>query len=1732
MANFLQSGRSLVLHWLNQIPFPTSNPQLPDVPHEQQVTMDDPWLWSADRVFKELCTPDRTWEPTTEIKALPNPEEFGKALLDEEVTGEALLQHVSDSDLKDLGLKKLGHRSFIRSAIGYLRSQSPRYIAHINRDAQMYQSAAGSSQIPILALPSHLSDRRISLMPNFPAMTTSPPQLQQQDCVLSTPADNRDGNFVHDETGNKRRKLNTDDSELEHEFQQPTGEDGLLAQNGEVIQDPMPPCPSTGTKRKRVAPTLITTELDPNRNRHLPTAADDVRHNDPANIEPGVPFVDDNGAKRLVPIHLPASQSEEPVNYMYGAFIQQQAPDHKEGDDTALEKRPRRHLDQTGQQKYAYLGKDKMPIDDIFYEGVALGEDIDLVEENVNFSQSPKYIPSGRRLYVYHALKRFLRSDPHVFSRDKKLYSAILPYPIYLVPTHKKPSFTLYHAGKDGKIHARREAIAAWPEVDPEALPPKGLDGERVTTFNMGDKPLVMYAETFDADDLEKYRHIPGGDELLPLYGESDEENEFDVETWEEIQKELAEKNKPALEMPLLSMKNPLLSQQVVFQVIDECLKDMRELWHREKKEKKERRAFRLWKRFHNPHDRFQKALRLEKLRADIAHFAKKRIPDLRNEIASEQWSSERAVRRQTQIMEASVFDHESRLWEMSIYESRTPPAKPPPKPEASIAASKKSAIFADEEEGESIGSDADPSSSEDDVDDFIDDDFVSAEEHELNLADVEEDDEMMSDDEGPSASPGKPPVPHGKNSQLSANSIGPDDDETSDAAKRAKSISGEQSRNATPLPSASSKSPTKAPSFAESLSAPKTPTKAMSPAGGPAVSVKKESHLSPPVARAQPVNNANEVIVLSSDPDVVNLITPVKKTKNKIKILNRGSPLVISESDVATRLPDKDNLPPYSNVRAIIKFDHQAWEDLNDRERLLIWVLYWMDDGDRKALFCTISGTTEEALWAGMEQLIQARLNREDESISTLDKDLIDIFETLIKLFRIFTKCKYLDLKDALTASALKRLLRKREKYFPEFCTFCKKLEGYFAGKHSTSSDKGKAVSLVDDDDEPQSAVKRRRKPTTSEEDLEEHTENDSPNKKRKKIVREDAAARDIRELDKNRQEEMRKRGEMLRARIAKDPIASQHNTVLNLGKLDDQGIISVHENVAEVIKPHQLEGVRFMWNQIVTDDKVSQGCLLAHTMGLGKTMQVITLLVAIANAARSTDESIYSQIPDKLRVSKTLVLCPPGLIDNWVDEMLTWSPLDEMDNNILGEVQIIKSVGMPAKNRLSIVANWYHEGGVLIVGYQMFSKLIHNKKNKKGVSPYSEEEHEELKKHLLEGPNIIVADEAHLMKNPTTSITKAATQFKSHTRIALTGSPLANNVAEYHTMIEFAAPGYLGPALEFRAKYVEPIQEGLYQDSSSHERRKALKMLGVLKTELDPKVHRADMSVLKKDLLPKKEFVITVPLTKVQRNAYSIYVNLILAGSHNVTKSGDIRQSTLWHWLAVLSLLCNHPECFSQKLNEGKTGKRTTGTKPSLEDEPQGLDINEPIEKVGVTPQLIAQINELFEAEAPDLKSIELSNKVKILCQILDACRDIGEKVLVFTSSIPTLNFLEELFIDQGRLYQRMDGSTVMNTRQARVKDFNVGEDEVYLLSTGAASIGLNMQGANRVVIFDFKFNPIVEEQAVGRAYRIGQTKPVYVYRFVAGGTFETKVHNTAIFKMQLASRVVDKKNTMVCS
>jgi superfamily II DNA/RNA helicase len=502
---------------------------------------------------------------------------------------------------------------------------------------------------------------------------------------------------------------------------------------------------------------------------------------------------------------------------------------------------------------------------------------------------------------------------------------------------------------------------------------------------------------------------------------------------------------------------------------------------------------------------------------------------------------------------------------------------------------------------------------------------------------------------------------------------------------------------------------------------------------------------------------------------------------------------------------------------------------------------------------------------------------------------------------------------------------------------------------------------------------------------------------------------------------------------------------------------------------------------------------------------------------------------------------MCPSALIENWHDEFLEWVPGDDKTVGNLGQIRKIEtSTTQALSQRLAEIDAWYTRGGILLISYTIFKNTVLNNAGPKRPAPLTPDRHVVVRKQLLEGPNIIVADEAHTMKNPKTKVADATRAFVSKSRIALTGSPLANNLTDYYAMIDWIAPGYLGSFKQFQANYVEPIQEGLYADSTSAERRKSLKKLQVLKEDLDPKINRHDITALKGDLPPKVEFVITIPLTDLQKRAYELYLSTIFGGE-------DASNARLWDWLAILSLCCAHPSCFMAKLvARNESSKKTRQPKitdseseavspaedlpsPASDEEPALPieDVTEDVAPQSVSETVMAELQRLFNA-VPDQDCPSLSHRVQILNQIVRRSIKAGDKVLVFSHSLPSLSYIERLLTKQGIKHCRLDGQMRAGLRQNAVKQFNTRDDlDVFLISTRAGGQGLNIYGANRVILFDFQFNPSWEEQAIGRAYRLGQKKDVFVYRFIAGGTFESAVHNRTLYKMQLASRVVDKKN-----
>ncbi|OBT66036.1 hypothetical protein VE03_03149 [Pseudogymnoascus sp. 23342-1-I1] len=1654
---------------------------------------EDPWTWDTDRVVQELCTENRTWPPLFATQLLPDAKQLEANLREHQIDGNWLITMITNQTLREdfglVGPLSIKYRATILHAISYFREKSQQYAKYVQQCGLQPRLDGGDFRE---------SERSVTTSKAYAHLPT-------EDGVV--PEASGESQITTKEPSQKNLTSHTPEPIVAQSGLIPTPTDADDG-GGPQLNSEEPAPAGNKNKTKRLAPTLVSRSIDPERRREIPTAADNVRIYDPQNLEPGVVFRGDDGKKRMVPIPQPGHDGIIPHIFrppelaapgaeasMISGGVKALEAAKKLVHEAELKNRLRKP---TASLADGYLGKQKLDVDSIFYSGVPVGKEVPLADGGGgDFCQLYADISTGRRLYVSKRIKFLLRSQAVDFNRHGKRFTAVIPYPSRLKPRFQTPSFSLFHATPNGEVMTTREDLTAWPELNSEqqmqSAPSNGDERERFLSFNLPQNIPLGGPTSYDNWDpeiaLQKYRYIDGGDEVLPLFGESDEDGEYDLETWREIEEERGTQEKASV----VSKRHPLTNDEVS-EAIDQGMALLHTKWHNEQLPKRQPKAWSVW---HKSRRRNTKREKINMAQQHLDRILNDRLVKMRQEILNDQWTTQKQVHRQCQIMEQSIFDREDLLWQISVLEQTKPPVKPPP-PTLPASKSKKTNVQPLDLEGggEAIDTDSDPASSGDEMEGFI----VSDEESERSDAD-----ELVagSDSSGFERSTKKETARRDQNYENIAPSVEPaavEDTPMSDTVDELSDVGHEPFGQSLPPSSP--------------LSSPQTPTPSRFRHG---TSVDESSA------------NFVDLTFLSDSPEIIDLVTPSKAQRkpdvgasslgsNTPKARLEGSRASGTDADAEKSLvlnkPPKDI--PYNEPATIALYSYKAWEEENDPARLVIAVLHNMPKEGRTSIIELLSAHGRDELWAQTFDVMRVCRDGKDR-LRGMDSKTFGIFTGVIRLFDMYVDCKKKrNRTDRLAPKMCQKLINNAKEKFGPFTEVClAAVEAYVDA----------TAPLADDDEEPLLRTKRSliTRPILSDEEPQE-----TPRKRQRKIF-ENVEARKLREDDQARLAEQEGRRQILRKKLAQSGSslnADRTKIIINESKFEHEGFVFIHDHIGSRIKNHQIEGVRFMWSQIVSKDGASQGCLLAHTMGLGKTMQVITLLVAIAEAACSKDPSVSSQIPKRLKRSRTLILSPPGLMDNWMDELLTWVPEEDVGPKI-GRFRKVDS-NLKFEKRLAEIDLWYENGGILLLGFEMFRSIL-NMGPKEDKKPRMDQATFEIvEEQLLRGPNIIIADEAHKLKNISSGLTIAATRFKSNSRIALTGSPLSNNVEEYHSMIEWIAPNYLGPIIEFRAKFVEPIQDGLYGNSTNAERRRGLKMLEVLKEDISPKVHRADSSVLKNDLKPKIEFIITVPLTDLQRDAYTIYVESMLESpldQNQLTGSGKLRQTTLWSWIGILALLCNHPVCFKDKLAERKN-KADIDNKIRRAIPSSDGDTDEEIVMPGdISQTLISQVANLFHSYEPETENVNNSYKTRILVQILDASREAGDKVLIFSTTIATLDYLEKLFILTNRNYGRLDGSTPMAKRQGLTKEFNTGDTEVYLISTTAGGLGLNLYGANRVIIFDFKWNPINEEQAVGRAYRLGQKKPVYVYRFIAGGTFEEKLHNKAVFKKQLASQLVDK-------
>ncbi|KAK9673254.1 hypothetical protein RND81_12G156000 [Saponaria officinalis] len=586
----------------------------------------------------------------------------------------------------------------------------------------------------------------------------------------------------------------------------------------------------------------------------------------------------------------------------------------------------------------------------------------------------------------------------------------------------------------------------------------------------------------------------------------------------------------------------------------------------------------------------------------------------------------------------------------------------------------------------------------------------------------------------------------------------------------------------------------------------------------------------------------------------------------------------------------------------------------------------------------------------------------------------------------------------------------------------------------------------------------------------------------------------------------------------------------IVNVVREKGEEAVRIPPSISAKLKTHQVAGIRFMWENIIQSirnvkagDK-GLGCILAHTMGLGKTLQVITFLYT---AMRSVD----------LGLRTALIVTPVNVLHNWRQEFIKWEPSE------VKSLRVYMLDDKPREQRAELLTKWRKKGGVFLIGYNSFRNLSLAKNVKN---------HEATKIccALQEGPDILVCDEAHMIKNTLAETTQALKQVKCQRRIALTGSPLQNNLMEYYCMVDFVREGFLGSMHEFRNRFQNPIENGQHANSTAEDVRIMNQRSHILYQQLKGFVQRVDMSVVKRDLPPKTVFVISVKLSSLQRKLYKKFLDA--HGFTNCKSSFDgIKKNHCFAGYQALAQICNHPWIL-HLMKERERAKHENAVENSFPDassSDENMDFNLVNGEKGKIESTSMKSGRSFLHEGwwdnllnhRNHQEIDYSGKMVLLLDILNKCTEVGDKALVFSQSLATLDLIENYLSrlprlgkkgkqwKRGKDWYRIDGKTKGSERQRLIDEFNNpqnGRVKCTLISTRAGALGINLFAANRVIIIDGSWNPTHDLQAIFRAWRYGQKKPVYAYRLVAQGTIEEKIYKRQVQKEGLAARVVDRQ------
>ena len=529
--------------------------------------------------------------------------------------------------------------------------------------------------------------------------------------------------------------------------------------------------------------------------------------------------------------------------------------------------------------------------------------------------------------------------------------------------------------------------------------------------------------------------------------------------------------------------------------------------------------------------------------------------------------------------------------------------------------------------------------------------------------------------------------------------------------------------------------------------------------------------------------------------------------------------------------------------------------------------------------------------------------------------------------------------------------------------------------------------------------------------------------------------------------------------------------------------GGVPVPAGMRATLRPYQLEGYR--WLDFLR--QAGLGGVLADDMGLGKTVQVLAAvqrLIELREEAQGSEPASSGDAGEPEGTGPVLVIAPTSVVGSWVEQAERFCPGLR-----------VRAVRRTAAKREETLAQIVEGCDVVVTSYT--------------IARLCEEE------FIAQDWAWVVCDEAQFVKNHTSATYKAVRRLRSPSTIAITGTPLENSLMDLWALMSIAAPGLLPDPERFGQVYRKPIDRG---DAEA---------LGRLRRRMRPFLLRRTKEQVAADLPAKTEQVLAVELGAKHRKAYDQRLarerQRILGLLEEDTAQSRfiaLKALTTLRQMALDPALVDGEDGMEPEAAEsagggeaGEAGEAAGGTGGSGRKTARGVKAAKG--KAAGAPATAAGRSGPGRRPSP-------SAKVEVLVEHLGPILSEGHRALVFSQFTRYLSGVREHLEATGVRTAYMDGSTP--DRQKVIDAFRAGEADVFLISLKAGGFGLTLTEADYVFLLDPWWNPQAEEQAVDRTHRIGQDKPVMVYRLVSADTIEEKVMALKEKKAELFARVVE--------